>query len=74
MWKDKRSRTVKTILKKENEVERRTLYDFKAYCIAILLKTVILVEAQIQTSKEQNREPKKYPHKYALLIFYKDEK
>ena len=41
MWKDKRSGTVKTILKKENEVERRILYDFKAYCIAILMKTYI---------------------------------
>lgn len=56
MWKDKRSGRVKTILKKENEVERRILYDFKAYCIAILMKTVILVEAQIQTSKKQDRE------------------
>lgn len=53
---------VKTILKTENKMERNSLPYFKTYCVATVIKTVlILAEGWIHRTMEWNRESRNRP-------------
>ena len=72
VWKYKKARIAKEILRKKNGTGGINLPDFRLYYKATVIKTA-MVQAQRQKyrSMEQNRKPRGKSHTYGHLIFDK---
>ena len=69
IWKQKRPRIAKAVLRKKNGAGGINLPDFRLYYKATVIETVVLAQKQKYRPMEQDRKPRNKPMHYGYLIF-----